>query len=1151
MKYIYLGLILLNLFFTEPVMSKTNLDSDTQNSAMESGNWYKIKIDQTGVYKLTYDELLEIGLTNPENVQLYGYGGNQLSFYNSDFSGDDMVQNPIVMEKGSDDIFNEGDYILFYTKGPLSWTYNEDDDFFEHHIHQYSNYIYLFLTDSFSDGQKIESDNSNYTSNYSSDEMDDLKVYHNETYNLITSGRFWYTDKLSPGSSVDCSFTFPNLIENSSVNVQMLSAGHKIANTNNLVLTVSENSTALATVTTSSAYSTYVYAIPQSTTFNFIPSSNSFTLNCKYSGSSSAAEGYIGYLELNARSNLTYQNEQLLFRDKNSVGDGTITTFNLNNNGTEISVWDVTSDVSPIKMNCTTNGNSTKFTIPTDSLKEFIAFDDATLLSPITKGDGLGLVSNQNLHGIESCNMVIVTLPDYMSQAEELAELRRAEPYNLNVNVVTPEQIYNEFSSGTPDASAIRNFVRYLYNNQKNSDEPLKYLLLFGDGSYDNKGITNDNLVTIPTFESENSTSEGSSFVTDDFYGLLEEGEGEYIGSLEIGIGRFPVSTVDQAQLIIDKIKNYESEQSLGNWRSRICFIADDEDSGTYVSNAEVLANKTILSNQPQYNIEKIYFDAYTQEETPAGQRYPDVTDAINNVVKKGALIINYIGHGNPSKLGHEDVLLTSDVQKWKNYNKLAVFVTASCEVGRFDDHEVTSLGEWILLNANGGGVAAFTTTRVVSSGGNQALDSNFLKNAFDPDLCLGDMIRIAKNKTASKSDTNKRNFTLLGDPSMKLAVPVKKVLLTQINDTPVSSLTSEETSIESNSLLKSTDTSNDTISALSTVKISGYLVDENEDLIDQDGVLYLSVYDKAQTIYTKGNDSDSPVLTFEIQNSVLYKGKASVSNGFFETEFILPKDIDYSVGNGKISLYATLEDSSDANGYSEDLIIGGTSESSLSDTEGPTIELFMNDTTFVNGGITDENPVLLAKLSDNYGINTSGNGIGHNITAILDSNYSSALILNDFYEGELDQYNCGEVQYPYSELEPGYHTITFKAWDINNNSSSAEIGFYVYGSTDVVIDDLRNAPNPFSDGTYFMFNHNQSETEFVATIRIYNTLGALMQIIETNAYNGTYSVDPIYWDGTSAGGQKLEDGIYIYKMEIKTSDGQKSSKSSKLMIFK
>ena len=539
-----------------------------------------------------------------------------------------------------------------------------------------------------------------------------------------------------------------------------------------------------------------------------------------------------------------------------------------------------------------------------------------------------------------------------------------------------------------------------LYDRASSENEIPRYLLLFGDGSYDNKSNDINNTNFILTYQSENSINPAYSFVTDDFFGLLDDNEGGATGLLDVGIGRFPVKSVEEAQSMIDKVLNYTNVNTMGDWRNSLCFIADDEDNNIHMKNANALTT-LIDTTYPEYIIEKIFLDAYPQISTPNGERYPEVNTAINNKINKGTLIINYIGHGNELKLAHENILGINDIASWENMDKLPLFITATCEFSRFDDigrnssgeiTQPTSAGEHILLNQNGGGIALLSTTRLVYSDLNFILNQNFYKYVFqrDKNYRLGDVLRLTK--IISGASHNKRNFTLLGDPALQLAYPKNIIITDSING-------------------KNISVNIDTLKALSQVKISGYIEASNGiRLNDFNGTISPVVFDKVTTLSTLSNDG-TPKMNFDVQNNILYKGKASVTNGNFSFTFIIPKDISYNLGFGKISYYAH-NNNYDAHGYCKNILIGGSADSLITDNRGPSINLYMNNKNFVFGGITDENPILLAFVKDGYGINTVGSGIGHDITAILDNNPSNLIVLNDYYESDINSYRSGKIEY-------------------------------------------------------------------------------------------------------------------------------------------
>ncbi len=1127
---------------TKKVEPTATSQSSSTSAIFNSGSWFKIEIDTSGIFKLSYDDLLAIGLDNPANVRLYGAGGTQLSYYNEASYATTPVQIPLYFHKGSDNIFNSGDYILFYGEGPTTWSYQSDSDMFEHQIHHYATTTTYFLSDDLGAGTTMTytADKAGSAS-YNSTQRDSYTYRETNTANLVKSGRTWWGSAYKSGSERDFTISFPKLVSGQEVKGSIRVAGSKSSSAT-ASFKVNYNNEEISTLNIGGSSAEYIWGYAYSKQFTYTPSSASHTLTVSFESSAYASEGRLDYLCLNTRETLNMQNlSQYRFRDVQAVDQST--TFQLNNGGKSLSIWDVTVVTTPLFVETSSSGNTTEFTIDAGALREFIAFDGEAFFTPVWATDGSQIIENQNLIGEQDIDYLIVSHEDFLVQANELAELHR-ELDGMNVLVTTPEKIYNEFSSGMPDVAAIRNFCRYLYDNASTA-HPFKYLLLIGDGSYDNRQDIAGNSNYLLTYQSEESLKETQSFVSDDFFGLLDQGEGENYGKMDIGVGRFPVQTTDEAQLMVDKVRHYLSDDTQGSWQSNICFIGDDGDSNLHMKQPDIIS-KWINANQPAYNVNKIYFDAYQRESTPTGFRYPDVTEAINEQVKLGALIMDYVGHGNPRILGHEEVLDASDVKSWQNYDRLSIFVTASCEVGRYDDYERTSLGEWFILNEDGGSVAALTTTRVVYSGQNDDLNTNFFYRAFNPDYRLGDIIRLAKNNTTG--NVNKRNFSLLGDPALKLAVPQLNAQVEYLNDFYV--MDEDAKSAQLANLVIA-----DTLNALSKANVSGSITDSaNNILSDASGILQIAVYDKPDSVTCYGqaltySGSDTLPFAFEIQKSILYKGQASITNGNFSFDFILPKDINYNYGEGKISLTAQTNYGA-AKGYTQNFVIGGINTETEVEYEGPEIELYMNDTTFISGGLTHENPVLLARLFDDSGINTTGNGIGHNITLTLDDDASQSYNLNNYYQGYLDKYNCGEVSYPFYNLSSGLHTLNLKVWDIFNNSAEASLDFYVNTSGEISLSKIRNAPNPFADETRFMFEHNQSGTKTVR-IEIFNLMGKKVnELIETDETE-SFNITPIVWNGTDYAGHKLPNGMYIYHIHLENAEGLIQQVSSKLMIFR
>ncbi|PKP38294.1 MAG: hypothetical protein CVT98_05220, partial [Bacteroidetes bacterium HGW-Bacteroidetes-15] len=778
-------------------------------------------------------------------------------------------------------------------------------------------------------------------------------------------------------------------------------------------------------------------------------------------------------------------------------------------------------------------GSSAQFKRSTEILREFIAFKPEQAFSVKVLGD----VPNQNIHGEPQPEMVIVTHPNFLSQANELAQLH-LENSGLQTLVLTNQQVYNEFSSGNADVAAIRNMMRMFYNRAISEVEMPRYLLLFGDGSYNNKSSKSSNTNFVLTYQSENSSHTVNSFVSDDFFGLLDENEGEATGLLDLGIGRIPSSTVAEANLAVKKIRQYLDPSSQGGWHNQISFIGDDGDGNLHMNQSDQLA-RFVEENYPKYNIEKIYFDAYPMVTTSQGARYPDVTNAINNRANQGTLIMNYIGHANARWLAHEKVLMINDIQSWRNFDRLPLFVTATCEFSRFDDFSYKSAGEHSLFSSQGGSIGLVSTSRVVYANPNFALNRNFFQYVFaerddyvegetDKYYRLGDVLRLAK--IATGSSINKRNFLLLGDPALRLHYPEVDLAVSEMNGKPIT--------VEL-----------DTIKALQKIEIKG-VVNGARFADDFFGEAEITLFDKVKNITTLSNRGGTP-FEYKTRENTIYKGRSSVVDGVFSSTFIIPKDIMYSYGRGRFSLFASSGIFS-GSGYFEDFIVGGITENIGSDVEGPSIEVYLNDKKFVSGGITDSNPKLLVHLSDSSGINTTGVGIGHDLTATITGPMEMNYVLNDYYVSEVDSYQGGKVEYQLSDLETGSYKLSVKAWDVYNNSSETGIEFTVKADTEFSLSHVLNYPNPFTESTGFYFEHNQPFEDFDVSIQVFSPSGKLVKTIEyLFPGTGSYRVGPIYWDGLDDFGDRIGRGVYFYKLKVRLSNGKTAQSYQKLVILK
>ena len=1016
--------------------------------------------------------------------------------------------------------------------------YDNEDKFFYHSLHNYSWRGYYFLTDSKGPSLpalKLELDSNDPTHQITTYDFRDY--FEEEKYNLINSGKEWYGDNFNVDLEGNYPFILPNRVPDESVRIKVNTA---IRSNVSSGFSIKANNKPLGSITaqgTDLSYYVATYAYEAEGIFSILPQQENLTVSLKYERPNSNSEGWLNYIDINGRSNLRMKEDQMPFRDSRSVGVGNIGEFRIENANTDLVIWEITDPGDPTQIEYNLEGSTAKFVISTDSVREFIAFNAVGEFPiPLYNQDELSSVKNQDLHGLQHPDLVIITPEIFFEQAQKLAEHRRVND-GVESAVVLQQEVFNEFSSGTPDAVAIRNFLKMFYDRSKNSDEYCKYLLLFGDGSYDNRNYTDENTNLILTYQSDNSLSPTRSYVSDDFFGLLDMDESLNNGLLDIGIGRLPVSSIEEAETVINKIISYDELSTAGIWRNEICFIGDDEDSNLHMRQADQLATK-VSDLHPGFKINKIYLDAYKQVISATGYRYPDVNRAINDQVNRGALIINYTGHGGPTGLAHEQILTMNDIYSWTNIGTLPLIMTATCEFSRYDeydsrqDQEYTSAGEEVLLSATGGSVGLFTTTRLVYAGPNFILNEKFYDIVFSKDenqenYRLGDIIAYSKNNAGS--GINKRNFSLLGDPSMKLAMPEHIVVTDSINGLDV-------------------NTSSDTLSAFERVTVAGHIETNGGQSIKAfTGKVFPIVYDKASNITTLSNDNGAP-WNFQARNNVLYKGEIDVEEGTFSFEFFVPKDINYALGNGKILYYANNK-FVDAHGSFDSFKIGGIGKENALDNNAPEVDVFMNDTFFKSGGITDSNPELLVLITDNYGINTSGNGIGHDLTATLDGDRINAVILNELYEANLGSYNSGVIRYPFLKLDYGRHEIAVKIWDIHNNSTESTIEFIVSESEEILLDNLYNYPNPFQDRTWFNIEHNRAGTPLSVSLKIYNMSGQLVRIIVRETLPTGYRLEPIEWNGESSGGYPLEGGLYLYTIELTTNDGESATSSGKLII--
>ncbi len=1119
------------------------------NSVLREGQWFRIEVAETGVHKITRDFLTnELGVNldgvNPRNLGIFGQPvtGKLPEIVNT-APPDDLTELPILVEGEGDGSFDGEDAIFFYAQGPNEFVYDEESDEFSLTQNIYATTNTYFLHVGNSGGRRVSelpaatagTTTSSYDAFYHFEE-DLFNILHELGGNSHGSGQSWWGQFIRSESQRE--IAYPNLFE-----VPGLVAGETARIKTRLALRTDATSRYFVEVegqTLQSGIGSSVRfglqeqraaARPTLLKGNVTLTNPNVSILLNYPIPSNAvqSEAYVDWISLTARRSLTFAGlSQFNFRDTRT-SDANGVTYQLGDFPADGEVWRI--DGADIRRANVSGGAFSASAGGT--LHEYVAFrTNGELLTPL----GGRRIENQNLHAISEADMIIVTHPLFLPQANELAEHRRSHN-DLRVVVATTEQIYQEFSSGRDDAAAIRNFARMIYERSPE----LRYLLLFGDGSFDHRNILNLGTTFIPAFEHDGELTEVGSFPADDFYGIFElAGNNQPLEpDVNISVGRLPVKTSDEAVQVVRKLVRYDTERNtLGDWRTRMTFVGDDEDSGRHTIDVNAVAN-AVAERKPDLNFDKLYFDLFPQQSLSAGDRYPDITEGLDRAVFRGALAVTYLGHGGPRGWGQERVLDIPQIRNWSRPENAEdpiqppVFITATCTFSNYDDASFVSAGEEALLTPNGGAAALLTTTRPVFATRNFLLTNNTAQAMLDrPDgewRSLGDIIRIAKNSisdsstgTVLRDDTeNARKFTLLGDPAMVIALPRHSIRTTMVDDLPI------------------TEGRQDTVRALQKMKISGEITDLNGNLLSNfNGQVFPTIYDKPVTKTTLGQDQGSPVIPVEVQRNIVFRGRATVTNGKFDFEFVVPRDINYAFGAGKISYYAAdTEQFTDAAGFYDQLIIGGTSTDIINDDEGPTVEVFMDNEDFISGGETTADPVLLVNLTDDLGINVTGNSIGHDLEAVLDEDTRNTIVLNDYYEANADDFRSGKVRFPLFDLEPGLHTITVRAWDVANNNAEGKTEFVVAADGADALRRVLNYPNPFTDQTCFQFDHTLIGQEVEAIVQIYTVNGRLVKTL-TKAFpfsDGTVRRDDcIEWDGLDDYGAQLARGVYLYQVRLR-----------------
>jgi hypothetical protein len=1139
---------------------------------LAEGQWYRIPINRNRIYRIDNAYLQNLGI-NPatidgRNLQLWGTDGYELPMLNS-AQRPQFSQIPILFIGADESNPGASDYFLFYGNSVNREFYDLSTGRYNHRTHPYSTENYVFLRVGPEPGERMSSwsgaaPSRNITTFrdfiWKEDELEKAEPQ-------IKSGTQWLGQRFTPEFQTQTILrdTLPGFVQGSAVDLRatmvarstslssyrFFRGGQEVGQMNMGSIGGLNDATGRAAVSNTLSR----------TLSNVNLSGDIIELTATYNSTASGSRGWVDHIQIIAERRLRPKNGFLKVFTSGQGSAGEVASYILEG-FTQLPVaMDVTDPANPVRITVGGSGSSYSFSYHTAPGRQI------AVQSSFTQPRAGEQVINQNLHGVSHFpDYIIVTSDLFLDYAYELAEYREQND-GLSYVVATQEQIFNEFSGGVPDVAAIRDFVKMLYDRGGTNPERIpRYLLLFGNTTYDYKGIERDapNTNYVFTYQSEESYDRVSSFGSDDFFGLLDNNEGVWSRNtsqerVDIGIGRITAANTGDARIIIDKIKRYEDPATFGDWRTVFSIAADDDvnsssnDRDLHVLNADVTAER-IDFDASGVRLNKIYQFSYPLEITSAGRRFPQASQAFVDAFNNGSLVINYSGHGSEQILSAERLFQSSDIPRLTNRDRPTIFVTVTCSFGRFDDVSDQSGAEKTLFWPNGGSVASFTTTRVVYTSANQEID-NFGMNiqltlqmtTRDSDGLpkrLGEIYQNVKNTTPGAS-FNGRKFILLGDPAMRIGLPRNRMNVTSINGSELL----EEQTIQ--------------VRALDQVNIEGYVLNDDGSVNSSyTGEATVRVFDASRfeelpdLAWRQTSNCFTEGCGWRVQTDLLFSGRVSVENGRYTSRFIVPKDISYSDSTGRIQVYGK-SDMGDAIGSFSNFVINGTNPDAVNNRTGPDIFVYLNDPTFMNGGIVNNSPVLNVELEDESGINTTGAGVGHELIGILRSESlpggERISVLNDFYISDLDDFTRGRIEYPFDRLPDGDYSLKVRAWDVFNNVGESEIHFTVQNQDVLAIRNVYNYPNPMNNFTRFAFEHNQPGEPLDIFIRVYTLSGRPVAHIRDNRISDG-NLEMIEWNGYDNDNNRLAAGTYLYHLRVRT-DGingrQTEEKIERLVIIR
>ncbi|MCQ2342354.1 MAG: type IX secretion system sortase PorU [Paludibacteraceae bacterium] len=1113
------------------------------SSVLSEGNLVKIQVSSSGVYRITYEQLQEWGL-NPKNIRVLGYGGNLIP---QDFTlahTDDVPSVPFYMHTGADGVFSPGDYILFYAEGPVGWEWN--GKYFVHTRNCYADYGCYFLNDNageqrlLAEGKADEEDAlyDNYTYTALQLHEQDERNLVDVLYGVEGGGREWYGEILNtikPNCSVAFKFQDVDTTMTAVCRVDAAANCNEVTNMNVQVGGVKRSFSFMP------LEDFYTKATEGAINITNAKVSNSFSVQLNYQFTQENAIAYLNYIEMQVPCLLNMRGKNVLYiRNTDNLKQPGSSCYHLSGADASTQIWDMTDPEQAFIVPTTWHNDTLCWLGANRQSQLFIAVRTNT--STGSTPAYIGKVPNQNLHKrLRGAQHVIITPAAFRSAANRLKAIHEYYTPDERWEVVSDEEVFNEFSSGTPDASAFRWMMKYLYDEFAGTDNAPKDLLLFGDGSFDNRQLlTTSPYPTLLTYQAHNSLVETNAYATDDYFGFLEDNDGiigsnweDKRGTMEISVGRLPVNTLEEAEQVVNKIQNYLSNVTAGSWKQQTCFLADDGNQGLHVTTADVAA-EALRQTAPDFTVNKIYLDAYVQETSASGESYPLAYNQFTNMLQSGVMLMDYAGHGSANNICSEMFLTRKQVENMSNAH-LGLWMLATCSFAHFDRKEPSS-AESAVLNPIGGAIAVVAADRTVYASENEKINRQFCQRLFEHDdpfnypYTIGEALRLAKN--AIPNNMNKLTYVLLGDPALRLNYPVKyQAVISQMPDT---------------------------LHALDLVTVSGYISNGDlsdatgrADTVDFNGLLSVTIFDKIQKVLTHDNDEPAEekkvIKTFMDYPNKIFVGEADVVNGRFTFTFRMPKDIRYNIAEGRMALYAVGTDSegqAEAIGHNTDFAVGGSSPWILIDDKGPDIDMYLNTPLFQNGDCVNSTPHFYASLYDENGINTIGSGIGHDLLLVLDNSTKLSHNLNDYYKAENNSYQRGTVSYMLPELSDGSHSLTFRAWDLNNNASTKSLSFSVDSEQGPEAKQVIVYPNPVSQfGTLNLYLVNDRPDDYLTiNLTIYNMVGAKVWSAARPLDGQTISF--------SMAQTAIPAGTYIYQFTIQTPSQESQRYGGRIIVY-